>query len=261
MITLLTDFGTADYFVPALKGAILTIYPLAQIIDLTHDVPPQDVAYAAFTLGACFRDFPLGTIHLAVVDPGVGSTRRPIVIVADGYRFIGPDNGIFSYVYASTTNARVFHATSEDIFRTQMSATFHGRDLFAPLAAQLDRGLDPEGVGPQLHDYKKLLISQPIRDPQTNFITGEIIHLDHFGNCITNLTAHELDPAQIPHSARISIEDVAIARFGTHFAEAENMGELLAYLGSAGYWEIGLWCDSAAARLKARRGMKIVLTC
>ena len=159
MITLLTDFGAADYFVPALKGAILSIHPTAQIIDLTHEIAPQDIAAGAFTLGACWRDFPINTVHLAVVDPGVGSARRAIVVAADGHFFVGPDNGLFSYIYAQTNSQRVYHATRNDLFRPQPSSTFHGRDIFAPLAAHLDRGLGPASVGPEIGDYLKFAAS------------------------------------------------------------------------------------------------------
>src|SRR6185295_3733914 len=128
LITLLTDFGEADYFVPAVKGVILSINPAARVIDLTHEIPAQDIEAAAFTLGACYHYFPSHTIHLAVVDPGVGSARRPIVVAASEQCFIGPDNGLFSYVYAREQAVHVFHAMCEEYFRHPVSATFHGRD-------------------------------------------------------------------------------------------------------------------------------------
>src|SRR5262249_37163093 len=150
MITLLTDFGLSDYFVPAVKGVILTIGPGTEIIDITHDVPAQDVQSAAFTLGACYHNFPAGTIHVAVVDPGVGSSRRAIVVEAadsTGYFFVGPDNGVFSYVYARESKVRVFHITDDRYFRHPVSPTFHGRDVFAPVAARIACGARPEEIG------------------------------------------------------------------------------------------------------------------
>ncbi len=177
MITLLTDFGTTDYFVPAVKGVILTLQPNAQLIDLTHDIPAQDIHHAAFTLGACYRNFPPGTIHLAVVDPGVGSTRRPIVVQAGRHFFVGPDNGLFSFVYAREPHVRVYHATRAEFHRPQPSATFHGRDIFAPLAAWLVRGIHPASFGPVITDYIRFAIPQPQADAQTKIITGEVIHM------------------------------------------------------------------------------------
>jgi S-adenosylmethionine hydrolase len=260
MITLLTDFGAADYFVPALKGAILSIHPTAQIIDLTHDIPPQDISAGAFTLGACWRDFPPGTIHLAVVDPGVGSARRAIVIAAGGQFFVGPDNGLFSYIYAQTDRRRVYHAIRTDHFRPRPSSTFHGRDIFAPLAAHLERGLGPASVGPEIGDYVKFELPRPQLDRTTGALVGEIIHIDRFGNCITSLTARELDPSGVPPGTLLEIASTKVTRFHTHFAADAGIDSPFAYLGSAGYWEIGLWCDSAASRLQIGRGAPIVLS-
>lgn len=258
MITLLTDFGSADYFAPALKGAILSINPAANIIDLTHDIPPQDIPFGAFTLGACFRDFPPGAIHLAVVDPGVGSARRAIVVEADGRLFVGPDNGLFSYAYEKSTFVRVYHAVRADLFRPHPSATFHGRDVFAPLAAHLSLGLAPASAGPEIYDFIRFPIPQPDLG-SSGEVTGEILHIDRFGNCITNFTADELAPSQTRKGARIEIGDCVVESFGTHFAEGADGGGLMAYLGSAGYWEIGAWCASAAGRCGVRRGARVVL--
>ncbi len=258
LITLLTDFGTTDYFVPAVKGAILSLHPQATLIDITHEIPPHDIQSAAFTLGACFREFPAGTVHLAIVDPGVGSSRRPIVVAADDHVLVGPDNGIFTFVYRQSSEMRVYHATEAGFFRSSVSKTFHGRDLFAPLAARLDQGLDPARVGPQVSDYESFAIADPAGNSTTLAMTGEIIHIDRFGNCITNLTTKELDRVQIAAGACLSIGSERVTRFADHFAQAEG-GMLLAYPGSAGYWEIGLWCGSAAELLNVRRGSRIVL--
>jgi S-adenosylmethionine hydrolase len=259
MITLLTDFGAADYFVPALKGAILSLHPTAQIIDLTHDIPPQDIAAGAFTLGACWRDFPPGTIHLAVVDPGVGSARRAIVVAAERQFFVGPDNGLFSYIYAQANSRRVYHAIRTDLFHSHPSSTFHGRDIFAPLAAHLDRGLGLASVGPEIGDYVKFELARPQLDQTTGALIGEIIHLDRFGNCITNLTARDLDPSRVPADTFLEIASTRVTRFETHFAADAGSDTPFAYLGSAGYWEIGLWCDSAASRLQIDRGARVSL--
>ncbi|MBI1763203.1 MAG: SAM-dependent chlorinase/fluorinase [Acidobacteria bacterium] len=261
MITLLTDFGTTDYFVPAVKGVILTLQPSAQLIDLTHDIPAQDIQHAAFTLGACYRNFPPGTIHLAVVDPGVGSARRPLVVAAGQYFFVGPDNGLFSFVYAREPEVRVYHAARPEFHRPQPSATFHGRDVFAPLVAWLARGIHPTSFGPEISDYVRLAIPQPQADADANTISGEIIHIDRFGNCLTNFTESELPltSALCPPPPMFSIGEHAVTQFGTHFAQAAQPEQLFAYLGSAGYWEVALWCGSAAARGGIVRGAKVKL--
>lgn len=257
MITLLTDFGTADYFIPAVKGVIFSINPQTQIIDLTHEIPAQDIAAAAFTLGACYQNFPSGTIHMAVVDPGVGSERRAIVVRAGNQFFVGPDNGIFGYVYAREPQIQVFQIEREEYFRHPVSATFHGRDIFAPIAAWLSRGVQPEAIGSEIRDYVRLDIPQPEIDASANLITGSIIHIDRFGNCITNLTERELPH---PESAiRLLIAEREVTQFGSHFAQAAKKDESFAYLGSAGFWEIAVWCGSAAERLSVRRGAEVTL--
>ncbi len=258
MITLLTDFGTTDYFVPAVKGVILSLASQVRLVDLTHDIPAQDIAAAAFTLGACYHNFPAGTIHVAVVDPGVGSARRALVVEAGNHVFVGPDNGIFSFVYMREKNIRVFHVAREVYFRHPASPTFHGRDVFAPLAAWLSKGIAPEDLGEEISDYVRLAWTQP--QSLIDRIVGKIIHIDHFGNCITNLTTNELAWGQITPTTRLTIAGQEVRRFATHFAQAPNATDLLAYVGSAGYWEIALWQTSAAQQLQVVRGMSVTLT-
>lgn len=267
MITLLTDFGSADYFVPAVKGVILSINPQTQVIDLTHQIPAQDVAAGAFTLGACYYNFPPGTIHLAVVDPGVGSSRRAIVIQAGEHLFVGPDNGLFSYVYAREWQVRVFQIEREEFFHQPVSATFHGRDVFAPIAAHLSNGLLPEEVGREIADYVRLEIPKPATSEDGQRITGSVIHIDRFGNCITNLTERELSPdranqsqiSNLKSEIRMLLAGRQINQFASHFEQAAKQDELFAYLGSAGFWEIALWCDSAAEKLVVERGAEVIL--
>jgi S-adenosyl-L-methionine hydrolase (adenosine-forming) len=257
MITLLTDFGVLDYFVPAVKGTIFTINPQVQIADITHEIPPHDIASAAFILAACYLDFPRDTIHLVVVDPGVGSQRRAIVVQAGAYLFVGPDNGVFSYVYARESRVRVIHITREQFFRQGVSQTFHGRDIFAPVAAWLSRGLSPDALGDDIHDYFKLEIPQP--EIISDRIEGRIIHVDRFGNCITNITADELSLERVNQSAiKMDFAGREITRFCTHFAESADGTELFAYIGSAGYWEIAVWCGSAAELTGAQVGQTVV---
>src|SRR2546423_9682003 len=152
LVTLLTDFGTHDYFVGAMKGALLTANPRATVVDLTHEIPAHDIATGAFTLLAAHDAFPAGTIHVAVVDPGVGSERRPLVIATHDYFFVGPDNGLFSYVCARSSDVRAFHVLNEKYFRAGVAPTFHGRDIFAPVAGALSNGVLPEEFGTEIQD-------------------------------------------------------------------------------------------------------------
>ncbi|HWQ33848.1 MAG TPA: SAM-dependent chlorinase/fluorinase [Blastocatellia bacterium] len=258
MITFLTDFGTADYFVPAVKGVILSINPHAVITDITHEVPAHDIEYGAFTLGACWHNFPPGTIHLAVVDPGVGSERRVIIVEAGRHLFVGPDNGIFSYVYAREPEARVHQVTQTSLWRHPVSTTFHGRDVFGPLAAHLSLGARPEMTGPEISDYQRFDLPAPKADGKGT-VTASIIHLDHFGNCVTSLTTDELPLTRLRAEPELTIGDQVITRFGTHYSQAVG-DELFAYVGSAGYWEVAVRQASAAQRLGAHRGMKVKLS-
>ncbi len=257
MITLLTDFGTADYFVPAVKGMILSLNPQTTIIDITHEIPAQDIQAGAFTLGACYDNFPAGTVHLAIIDPRVGSERRPIIVAAGKHFFVGPDNGIFSYVYQQEKYVRAFHASKTEFFRPGSSSTFHGRDVFAPLAAWLSKGLTPENFGAEINDY--IRFDLPLPQISVEKTSGEIIHLDHFGNCITNLTENELNLRQINTATQMIIGEQRVASFGTHFAQHSGTKNLFAYIGSAGYWEVALWQDSAAKKFGFTQGTQIKL--
>ncbi len=257
IITLLTDFGTQDYFVGAMKGVILSANPAARIVDLTHDIPPQDIHAGAFNLLAAYRDFPLGTIHVAVVDPGVGSNRRPILIECADQFFVGPDNGIFSWICEREGDWRAHQLTNEKLFRHPTSKTFHGRDVFAPVAAALAKGAKPGEVGPPVNSIVEL---ESLNPTTTNGgkIEGRIIHIDRFGNCITNLTAHHVDGDN--RASQLRVNGAEINSFREFFSEdpgAEN--ELFMLLGSAGFIEIAARNASAANILNAHRGQSVVL--
>lgn len=257
LITLLTDFGTADYFVGAMKGVILSVNPEARIVDITHNIAPQDIEAGAFTLLAAYPAFPAATIHVAVVDPGVGSERRPIVVCAGRQFFVGPDNGLFGYIYEREREASVFHLTNKDYFRPNMSATFHGRDVFAPVAGALSAGVQPERLGVEIEDYVRLPQLQP-KLTAGNVIEASIIHIDHYGNCVTNLTPEHLTESMIEAGASIHLNGQKINTFRRFFAEeGATPGELFAIWGSAGYLELAAYCASAAERLSARRGQTI----
>ena len=244
VITLLTDFGTADYFVGAVKGAILSVNPAAVIADITHEIPPQDIEAAAFTLLAAYPTFPPDAIHVAVVDPGVGSTRRPIIVRAGRSLFVGPDNGLFTYIYDREPSHQTFHITAEKYFRPSPSTTFHGRDIFAPVAAALSNGVKPKAFGPKITDEVRLPISA----------TPRIIHIDRFGNCITNITRDFYDKARQP---TLLVKRKVIDTF-VEFYSAAPPNTLFAIWGSAGFLEISVNGKSAAKILGAKRGDPII---
>ena len=186
LITLTTDFGLDDPFAGVMKGVILSIVPNAQIIDLTHGIMPHAVREAAFTIGMNYFFFPLRTVHLVIVDPGVGSERRPLLVSAGGHYFIGPDNGIFSCIYEKErASLRVLHITADRYFLRKESPTFQGRDVFAPIAAQVASGLNGADVGREITDYVKIELPKP--GIEYNILRGEVIHIDRFGNCMTNI--------------------------------------------------------------------------
>ena len=280
VITLLTDFGTQDYFVAAVKGIILTTNPSVSIIDITHEVPAQDIEAGAFTLLTCYRDFPARTIHVAVVDPGVGSARRPIVIRAGSHYFVGPDNGLFSYVLDQEPSHKIFHVTASKYFRQPPSPTFHGRDVFAPIAAALSNGVKPHEFGPRIKDEVRLAPLAPVKRPDGK-LEGRIIHIDRFGNCITNFTRADRNDSQQP---ALLIKRRVIGTFRQFFAEEQgpqddqasredqpsqedqpsrqdqpSRDELFAIWGSAGFLEVAVNGGSAATFLRAKRGDPVVL--
>ena len=249
VITLLTDFGTADYFVGAVKGAILSVNPQAIIADITHEVPPQDIHSAAFTLLAAYKTFPAGTIHVAVVDPGVGSARRPIIVRAGEHFFVGPDNGLFTYIYDRELMYQVFHVTAEKYFRQPPSTTFHGRDIFAPVAAALSKGVEVEAFGSVITDEVRVDSLAP--EVKNGQVEGRIIHIDRFGNCITNITRDVLDVGNLV------INGETISSFREFYADDDRPGELFAIWGSAGFLEISINGASAAQKLKIKTGDRI----
>jgi S-adenosyl-L-methionine hydrolase (adenosine-forming) len=251
-ITLLTDFGLSDYYVGAVKGVILSINPGAQIIDITHQISPQRIDDAAFTLLASYRSFQKGTIHLAIVDPGVGSVRRPIVARAGEYYFVGPDNGIFSYVFDQESDRQVVHITAQEYFRQPLSTTFHGRDVFAPVAAELSRGISLDSFGQEIRDEVRL---KPLAPELTKKgkLKGRIIHIDHFGNCITNLDRQSFNGLE-EQTVILVVNGKKTYSVQSSYSEAIGKHKLFAIWGSAGFLEISARNRSAAKMLKAELG-------
>lgn len=190
LITLLTDFGTADTCVGSMKGAILGINPEARIVDLTHEVPAHNIRSGAYLLQTATRYFPPGTIHVAVVDPGVGSARRPLLVSTSTQHFLAPDNGLLSYVLAEEPDAEIRELTAQKYFLAAIGPTFHGRDLFAPVAAWLAQGEPLDAFGPRIKDAVRFEIRHPVMDKGR--LVGEVQHIDRFGNLITNIGYAEL---------------------------------------------------------------------
>ena len=258
IITLLTDFGTRDYFVGAMKGVILSLNPDATIVDITHEIPPQGIQAAAFNLLACYRNFPARTIHVSVVDPGVGSNRNAIIVECANQFFIGPDNGLFSWIIEREGNFSAWQITNEKFFRNPVSPTFHGRDVFAPIAAALSTGTFPDEFGPPLENF----VTLPPISPRTraDAIEGSIIHIDRFGNCITNFSAEHINEEGIAAGAKLIVNKREITSIRKFFADQNAaVNELFMLVGSAGFVEIAAQNASAAAILAAQRGDSVLL--
>lgn len=256
LITLLTDFGSADYFVGAVKGVILSNNPSARIIDLTHEIPAHDIAAAAFTILAAYKSFPKGSVHLAIVDPGVGSARRGILVQAGEQFFVGPDNGIFSYIYERERPFTVFELTNETYFRNPVSPTFHGRDVFAPVAAALSTNSDPAIFGKKLTRPVRLEALAPTSDESG--LVARILHIDRFGNCVTNLTPGELTPKMIETGASLLLKGKSISSFRSFFLEpAAKREKVFCIWGSAGFLEVAVANGSAAQSLKVKVGDEV----
>jgi S-adenosylmethionine hydrolase len=270
VITLTTDFGTGDAYVASIKGVILSLNPQAVIVDIYHSIEPQNILQAAFILSTAYRYFPEGTIHLAIVDPGVGSQRKAVILKTPMAFFIAPDNGILSYIIdeLDTTPAKpVYHfspnpeqhklgtgleavaITNPDFWRKPVSATFHGRDIFAPVAAHLSLGVPLQKFGDSLGHVFAFQIPQPFRDNKGN-LTGCVLHIDNFGNLITNIRSGDLPGEKVT----VFIGRQHIDGISQFYTEKEG---LAAIIGSSGYLEISLKNGNAAAFLKARVGDKI----
>jgi S-adenosylmethionine hydrolase len=256
ILTLTTDFGTSDHFVGVMKGVILAIQPQAQIVDITHDVSSFEIMEGAFVIGEAYRWFPKRTVHVVVVDPGVGTSRRPILIEAAGQYFVGPDNGVFSMVLEREKH-KVRAITNEQYFHHPVSDTFHGRDIFAPVAAHLASGVTPAHFGKPVGDYHRGFASKPTRIGRRIW-SGVVLKVDHFGNLITNYEAEEFAELRLrPFVMAIGTRQVA--RLVRTFGEAEP-GEPVLVVGSSGYIEIAVKQGSAAKALGCGSGSPADLT-
>ena len=257
IVTLTTDFGTSDHFVGAVKGVILDIVPEAAIVDITHAIQAFDVLDGAIAISQTYSYFPTGTVHMVVVDPGVGTTRRPIIASSDGYHFVAPDNGVLSMVYAKEDRIHVRHVTSEHYFRQPVSNTFHGRDVFAPVAAYLAKLVDSHKFGDEIEDYVKFAAPKP-KPAGDNRLRAVVLKVDRFGNLITNLTPQDApnlfgaDPAPF----KIVVGSKEITDIRTNYAEGAP-GEVFGILGSMGYLEIVANRAPAAQVTGAGKGSEV----
>ncbi|MGH9533574.1 MAG: SAM hydrolase/SAM-dependent halogenase family protein [Terriglobales bacterium] len=256
LITLTTDFGFSDPYVGAMKGVIATIAPEARILDLCHGVAPFDLLDGAYTLAQAYAFYPPGTIHVVVVDPGVGTPRRPILARVGRHLFIAPDNGVLSMVYDRETDITVRHMTARHYFLPEVSDTFHGRDIFAPAAAWVAKGVDPDNLGEPITDFIRFAVPKPRR--AEDGLHGIVLKTDRFGNLITNFSRRDLPGLQAPAEIELMVGNATVATMRADFEEPAP-GRLFALWGSAGYLEISAHRASAARTAGAERGAEVVL--
>lgn len=256
VIALLTDFGARDHYVGTMKGVMLGICPDASLIDLVHEIPPQDVLAGAIELDAAYRFFPPHTVFLVVVDPGVGSGRRAIAVEAGGYRFVAPDNGVLTAVLRDTPASRMVALEARQYALQSVSRTFEGRDRLAPAAAWLARGVALDELGPALADYVRL--DMPAVTLEKDEARGTVLRVDRFGNLITNLDRAVFDELARGRVPSVRVGDVDVPAVVGTYAEAPP-GGLCALIGSSGHLEIAINGGSAAERLGVGRGAAVTL--
>jgi S-adenosyl-L-methionine hydrolase (adenosine-forming) len=257
IITLTTDYGTNDHLVGTLKGVILKICPEANLVDITHNVTPYDLLDGALAIGSAYSYFPARTIHVVVVDPGVGTERRPLLVTGENQYFVAPDNGVLSLVYEREESILVRHANVEHYYLQTVSKTFHGRDVFAPVAAWLAKGSQAAAMGEEITDYKKFAMPRP--KSAEGSTKGVVLRVDSFGNLITNFRRDDLPASAIESGAiNLQVGSQAVTRLVDTFAKG-NPGEAFAYIGSNGFVEIGVNRGNAAKALNVGRGIPVVL--
>lgn len=253
IVTLLTDFGHTDTYVGQMKGVMLAIEPSLRIVDLTHGVAPQDIVEGAFQLASAIDVFPTGTVHVVVVDPGVGTSRRAVTILAGGHAYVGPDNGVLSCALENAGGA--YEITNSDVVRRSVTATFHGRDVFAPAGAHLAAGFPPDELGPEV-EHDSLHRLPPAIESIDNGVRAMIVSIDHFGNCITLLKARDIKPAG--GRPQIECRGFKVGAISRTFADV-LVGQPVAYIGSSGTLELALREGDAAAEFGLRRGDWVTL--
>jgi S-adenosylmethionine hydrolase len=257
IITLTTDFGTADHLVGSMKGVILNINPEAEIVDITHGVMPHDILDGALAIGQAYRYYPARTIHVVVVDPGVGTQRRPILVSGDQHYFIAPDNGVLSMVYERETSFAVRHITSQHYFLHPVSNTFHGRDVFSPVAGWLSKVGQTSSFGEEIHDPTRFSLPKP--KVTGNTVKGVVLRVDAFGNLLTNLTAEDIPAMLQPGTAfKLRVGSAELTKLVQTFAQG-GPNEPFALIGSGGFLEVGINRGNAARALGVQRGAEVVV--
>ena len=256
IITFTTDFGTRDPYAAMMKGVVLGVNPRAAIVDITHEIPPHDIVNGAFTLLRAYRYFPEGTVHVAVIDPGVGGHRKNIAVGVDGHLFVGPDNGLFAEIVASDDNHEIRHIQNPSFMRDVVSDTFHGRDVFAPCAAHLSIGVALSETGPLVKRFSRL--DYPKITRRGNVLEGEVLTVDTFGNLITNISKRDF--AAFTGSKNVEIAFCA-ERFDsvcTNYSEVES-GQPLVLFGSSEFLEISMNEGNAADYFMAESHAPIIV--
>ncbi len=259
LISLTTDYGTRDHFVGSMKGVLLNINPAAVLVDISHEVATYSIIDAAFTIGHAYQFFPGGTVHLVVVDPGVGTERRALLVQTAKYFFVGPDNGVFSFIYEREERLLVRQITAEHYFLQPVSRTFHGRDIFSPIAAWVSKGIEASNFGPEIGDYRRFALNpQVVND---SLARGIILKADKFGNLITNFSIVEFPQfaSQPVPPFRVEISGRQISTLRSTFADG-TPGEVFAIVGSTGYLELVCNRGSAARLLNAAPGTEVALS-
>lgn len=253
IITLTTDFGLQDYYVSAMKAVMLGLAPKARLIDVSHDIPPQDIMAGAWVIRNSAFLFPEGSVHLVVVDPGVGTSRNPIALKIDGQYFVGPDNGIFSLFY-DEFDVEAVKLNNHAYWRDQASNTFHGRDIFAPVAAHLSTGVELSELGDPIEDLVTYHWAVPIADKDG--LQGWIVHIDRYGNLVTNISESLIKETISDGVVKIYVGNTMLNKFVTTFGDVEE-GEPAAYIGSSGMLEIGINKGNAGRMLSVDKGAQI----
>jgi len=257
IITLLTDFGTKDHYVASMKGVILSINPQCTLIDITHQVSPHDIQEGALVLASCYSYFPKGTIHLSVVDPGVGGIRKPILLFTQNYFFVGPDNGLFTLIAQREKVKKVIILTEQKYFLSKVSTTFQGRDIFAPVAAHLSLGVRPNAFGYEIDSVKKLGFETPV--VKEGKLLGKIVHIDNFGNLVSNIDEKIFVRFTMGHPYVISVGKRKIHCLGKGYWEGKP-GAPVALFGSSGFLEISINKGNAQKTLKVKRGDRVIVS-
>lgn len=257
IITLTTDFGLNDHFVGTMKGVILSIEPEAQIVDISHAVQAFDVLDAALTISQAYDYFPTGTVHMVIVDPGVGTARRPIVVTTERHNFVAPDNGVLSLVYQKEQRIHARQVTAEHYALQPISNTFHGRDLFSPVAAYLAKGVDPAKFGEEVSDFVRFNAPKP-KPANESTLRGVVLKVDRFGNLITNITPEDVPMlfGEPPAPFKIVVGKREIMEIKTAYAQGAP-GEIFGILGSMGFLEIAANRGSAAQALGVGKGTDV----